>query len=275
MKNKGPIVSKDARFPFQVAVTAWIDLLGYGGMIASADFNPLHPKAKEALDRLRSFHQIVADHSTRHFPTLVMNDGAVAYRDLSFRSKSNTFDFLSRAWRLFQEINATESAHGMPGARLVLASGFRVLGRRAGIDATHLRSIISRAKAGELGIEEAVREAARITPKFDIVPQLQANFAFTKAYVAEASGSAGGLPGPNFYVDLSLFDGTPSGWIELGPPIHWSGRLSLACDYAQILELEALGLPAGGPSDIRDGLQVAQHLAHDPNVLDALRVARK
>jgi len=31
----------------------WIDLLGYGAMIAEAGFNPLHPKAAAAMQRLR------------------------------------------------------------------------------------------------------------------------------------------------------------------------------------------------------------------------------
>ena len=94
----GPVVRKSASFPFQVAIVCWIDLLGYGAMIAEADFNPLHGKATEAMRRLRRFHQVVAAHSFRLFPTLVMNDGAAAYRDLSLRSRGPTHDFLMRAW---------------------------------------------------------------------------------------------------------------------------------------------------------------------------------
>jgi len=93
--------------PDHFAIACWIDLLGYGAMIAEADFNPLHPRAAAALERLRRFHKIVADHSVRHFPTLVTNDGAVAYRDLSLRSRSPTHDFVLRAWRLFRSIQGT------------------------------------------------------------------------------------------------------------------------------------------------------------------------
>ena len=57
---------------------------------------------------------------------------------------------------------------------------------------------------------------------FDIVPELQANFTFTRAYVAELTGSAGGLQGTNFFVDLSIFDRPIPDWIELGPTIDWS-----------------------------------------------------
>ena len=119
----GPLIRKSAMFPFQIAIVCWIDLLGYGAMIAEADFNPLHPKAVDAMKRLRSFHKTVADHSARIFPTLVMNDGAAAYRDLSMRSRSPTHDFLMRAWRLFQSIQKDETANGLPGARVVMATG--------------------------------------------------------------------------------------------------------------------------------------------------------
>jgi len=131
---KSPAIAKGTQFPFQVAVACWIDLLGYGSMIADAEFNPLHPEAKQAIARIRTFHEIVAQHSARYFPTLVMNDGAVAYRDLSLRSRSVTHDFLIRAWKLFEAIKAEDRKHGHPGARMVLCCGFRMRGRRAGLD---------------------------------------------------------------------------------------------------------------------------------------------
>ncbi|WP_171946452.1 hypothetical protein [Hyphomicrobium sp. CS1GBMeth3] len=54
--TKSPIVGKGTSFPFQVSVACWIDLLGYGRMISEAGFNPLHPKAKDAIKRIRRFH---------------------------------------------------------------------------------------------------------------------------------------------------------------------------------------------------------------------------
>jgi hypothetical protein len=160
------------------------------------------------MQRLRQFHEIVASHSFRLFPTLVMNDGAVAYRDLSLRSNENTFDFLMRAWRLFNDIKEVESGQGLPRARVVLAAGFRMRGRRAGMDATasQFSSIMRRFQSGSLSADQAIREAARIRQPFDVIPQLQANFAFSKAYVAENSGAKGGLEGANFFVDTVIFD---------------------------------------------------------------------
>lgn len=276
--KRSPLVRKNATFPFQVAIVCWIDLLGYGAMIAEADFSPLHPKASEAMKRLRRFHEIVASHSSRHFPTLVMNDGAAAYRDLSLRSRAPTHDFLTRAWNLFNSIKRDENAAGLPGARMVLATGFRMRGRRAGIDATasQFKSLMGRYQNGDIGADQAIREAASIRQSLDVIPQLQANFAFTKAYVAESGGKKAGLPGANFYVDLILFDTPTPPWVVTGKTVKWSNKkLRMKAAFAPILDFPPYKHVEGGPLGIRDGLQIAQQLTHDPDVLRALRAARK
>jgi hypothetical protein len=275
---KPPIVGKGTSFPFQVSIACWIDLLGYGQMIADAGFNPLHPGAKKAITRIRRFHKTVAEHSARYFPTLVMNDGAVAYRDLSMRSRSVSHDFLIRCWHLFQAIKAEDEELGYPGARLVLSCGFRMRGRAAGLEASrhHFQSIITRLQGGEIDAQQAIYEAAMLRPEFDIVPQLQANFAFTKAYVAESSGSKGGLPGPNFYVDLILFGNTRPRWLELDQNIDWTfPRLKLEATFASLQAVPKFTHPTGGPLDILDGHHLAQLLSKDANVLSALRKAKK
>ncbi len=278
MKKQSPLVGKSVRFPFQVAVSCWIDLLGYGQMISASGFNPLHPDARAALSRIRTFHRIVAEHSARYFPTLVMNDGAVAYRDLSLRSRSPTHDFLVRAWHMFDAVRREDLKRGHPGPRMVLACGFRMLGRRAGLDASRdqFKSILERVETREISAEQAVREAASIRPHFDVVPQLQANFAFTKAYLAEQSGTKGGLPGPAFYVDMAVFGGHRPQWIDLGPEIAWQlPKLNLRTVFAEVRGFRDERHPSGGPRDICDGLKIAQTLANDPNVLEVLRVAIK
>jgi hypothetical protein len=206
-----------------------------------------------------------------------MNDGAAAYRDLSLRSNENTYDFLMRAWKLFSDIKKMERAQGMPGARVVLATGFRMRGRRAGIDASarHFSSIMRRYQNGKISADQAIREAARIRQPFDIIPQLQANFAFSKAYVAESSGTKGGLKGANFFVDLTIFSPSIPPWVLIGDRVRWSNeRLKMKAEFAQILAFPPYK-HVGGPAGIRNGLEIAQHLAHDSNVLRALRCSRK
>jgi hypothetical protein len=273
-KRTHPVIRKGMQLTVRSSAACWIDLLGYGAQISKADFNPLRDEAAAAIVRLRRFHEIVAHHAHRHYPTLVMNDGAAAYRDLSLRSRSATYDFLCRSWDLFGDIRRAEEADGLPGSRMVLATGFRVLGRRNGLDASvgHFRSIWTRYQNGQISAEHAIREAARMRPAFDVVPQLQANFAFTKAYVAESSGSKGGLGGPKFFLDLSLFKSSLPDWIRASRIIDWQhDRLGLTAKFAEVSEISRKGHIQGGPLEIRDGLQVAENLTGDKNVLDALR----
>lgn len=273
-RKSHPPIRKGATLPFAVSAVAWIDLLGYGGMIAEAGFNPLHEQAGAAIKRLRTFHGIVSANSDRSFPTLVMNDGAAAYRDLSLRARSPTYDFVSRAWSLFTALRNTEEKVGYPGPRMVIAPGFRMRGRRAGIDqsAGQFGSLMTRFQTGRISAEQAISEASRISRTFDIVPQLQANFAFTKAYTAESSGKAAGLGGCNCFIDLAFFEGSPPPWITLGPVVRWANeRLKMSADFAPILDIPSSRHPEGGPHGIRDGLAIAQHLAGGVDVLKALR----
>ncbi len=241
-------------------------------MIRDGQYNPLDQQSKQAISRLRSFHQIVASNSLRKFPTLVMNDGGVAYRDLSYRTRPVTFDFLKRCWSLFNDIQSSELKHGYPGARMVIAAGFRVRGRRSGLDARsgHITSILERFRAGKMDADQAIREASRIDLSFDVLPQLQANFAFTKAYAAESDGKGGGLVGANCFVDLVLFRDPPPTWLDVGQQVCWeNSRLGLKATFAPLRAIH-IEKPASPPG-IRDGLEVAQQLAGDADILKALR----
>jgi hypothetical protein len=265
-----PVVRKGINLPITTAVASWVDLLGYGAMIAEGQFNPLREESIKASERLRRFHAIVATKSARHFPTLVMNDGAVAYRDLSFRSSSVTYDFLRRSWDLFIAIQEEESRANYPGARMVIAAGFRMRGKRGRLDKTagHFESLLIRLQAGKITTNQALREAVRIRPSFDVIPELQANFAFTKAYVADQSGAEGGLSGPRCFVDLSLFGNTLPDWIQSDDPINWKHeRLGLEINFVPVRAL----IPARHPTGTRDGLQIAQQLGGDADFLRALR----
>jgi hypothetical protein len=269
-------VGKDTKVSFPISVVCWVDLLGYGSAMAAAGFNPLHPQAKGAIARLRRFHRIVSEHSARHFPTLVMNDGAAAYRDLSLRTSSTTYDFLWRAWELHRDILADEFKTGDPGARMVIAAGFRMLGRRAGLDdrGRQVKEIIERLDDGEITKGQAIAEGERLRTTFDVVPQLQANFAFTKAYLAEQSGRKGGLGGPKCFVDSALF-ASPPPFLELGDMVAWEHtKLGVRADFAPILNFQR-DHSSSPPASLRNGLEVGVHMTNDPELLSALMAARK
>jgi len=277
-RTNNPPVAQGKRFPFQVSVVAWGDLLGYGGTIAEAAFNPLDERAKASISRMREFHRIVAERSNRHFPSLVINDGVAAFRDLSLRSRSVSHDFLEKSWELFKAVNAAEAKRGDPGIRMVVACGFRVRGRKAKVENDHgqVNSILRRFREGQMTAEQAIREASTARPSFDVVPQLQANFAFTKAYVAESSGSAGGLPGQNFYLDTGLLLDPSCKWPSGGGQIFWSDdALGLDTEFRRVVDFPKTAHLEGGAAELRTGLEVAQFLAGDLDVLKALRSSQK
>lgn len=164
----------------EVACTGWIDLLGYGAMIARGAFNPTNPEAECAIKRIRQFHEIVRSHSRRiYLPTFVRNDGGVVYRDLSPRSRSVTYDFVTRALKLYVEINLKDRAEGHPGARMVIAAGFRARrnSRRPDKSTERLWQAVNE---GRLSARQAISQAANFREAFDVIPELQANFAFSR-----------------------------------------------------------------------------------------------
>lgn len=270
-----PPKRKGLKFPFQVSICMWIDLLGYGSQISNAKFNPLHPDALSAIRRIKSFHETVAKCSSRNFPTLVMNDGAVAYRDLSLRSNRNTYEFLRSSHDLFSKIKAVETRSNHPGPRGVIAVGFRVLGRKVEVDPTTglLQSILRRFRDGAISAHQAILEASKAQRKFDIVPQLQSNFAFTKAYAAEASGKAGGIVGSNLYIDSAIFETDVPPWFEFNEKVEWQHpNLNLDAQFLKVNE-NPITWPNMQDSKVRDGLSVAKFIAKDDDVLSKLRAS--
>lgn len=120
--------------------------------------------------------------------------------------------------------------------------------------------------------DQAIREASKIRLSFDVLPQLQANFAFTKAYVAESDGTQGGLKGARCFVDLALFHDPLPAWLDVGKHICWENdRLGLKATFAPLQAILTERHASGGPVGVRDGLEVAQQLAGNTDVLKALR----
>ncbi|MBO6562746.1 MAG: hypothetical protein JJ959_19515 [Nisaea sp.] len=270
-RSNSPVVSKGTAFPFQVSVTCWVDLLGYGSMISQANYNPLNDTSNLAVARIEKFHQLIAQHTNRYFPALILNDGAVIYRDLSLRSRSVTYDFFVRCFRLFEDINDLENQNNFPGARMILAAGFRLRKRPIKVVSHHNKSILRRYREGRITAEEAIHEAAKSRDFAESIPELQSNFAFTKSYVADTDGTKGGLVGPNFYVDDLLFSSIPT-WLIKEDLVHWKNeKLKLSASFVPVISIDKCNHPSGGPTEIRSGLEVAQILSDDPNVLSALR----
>jgi len=279
-RTNQPAISRNraGALPFCISASAWVDLLGYGSMIAEAGLNPVDERAKMAVTRLRVFHRIVAEHSGRYYRTLVINDGAVAYRDLSLRDNCVTHDFLQHSHVLFKEIADSEQRNGWPGARMVLGLGFRARGSRRAIDKAERRvsRILAQMTVGEISAEEAVRQAASIQRYSDGIPQLQANFAFTRSYVADAGGSRVGLGGPKMFVDTAMFQAdSPPQWVQCGAPIPFEDkRLNIRCSFVAVTGLTAPGKIGDRIPGLRDGLEIGDAIAPTLALRNLMRASR-
>ena len=65
-------------------------------------------------------------------------------------------------------------------------------------------------------------------------------------------------------------------WITLGVAITWSHpRLGLSADFASVSGENWRDRTPVAPEGVRDGLQIAEQVTGDPNVLRALRQAKK
>lgn len=206
-----------------VSLAFWLDLRGYGAMLDQAGFDPTCPEAKDAIERLRRFQEVVAAHSRTTFPTLVINDGAVAYRDIGQTRTDRAWPFIERCWKLYRAaMDADEKLKGK-GLRGVRAVGLRARGSNRGILAQNdaVAKIINDLADDKISREDAIAAAWSIRRVSDIVPQLQANFAFSRAYTAEQGASAGKLEGSRFYLETRVLrHGIPK-WMTAGDPIDW------------------------------------------------------
>lgn len=233
-----------------VSLAFWLDLRGYGAMLNSAGFDPTRVEAKAARERLSRFQAVVALHSRTTFPTLVINDGAVAYRDIGLARTDRALPFIERSWDLFQAAREADTEKGRPGnLRGVLAAGLRAKGSNRGILAQNeaMTQIIDDLAMGRISSDEAKRAVWRVRRVHDVVPQLQANFAFARAYTAEqgAKTHAAKLSGAKFYLETRILrDGVPE-WMAAGDEIHWEPQADwLATLSTTFVELRGIDLAA-------------------------------
>lgn len=226
-----------------VTIAAWFDLYAYGAEIEEACFDPASHLADKPIKRLRAFQRIVRDNSTTMFPTLVINDGAAAQTNIEEPRSDKAWLFIQRCWKLYEEATDADRRSGGRGLRAVIAVGLRAKGARAGIVAQEEAhtAIIDALVKGEIDRDEAVSRARKVRRVFDIVPALQANFAFTRAYEAESSGKNGGFPGPALYLDTMIFKGEPPSWIDASEPRPWRpAKTSLSTAFIAVTGINSV-----------------------------------
>jgi hypothetical protein len=273
MANNHPNTAKGQHRGVEVSIAAWIDLLGYGAMLEKSNFEPFDNNTIEAIRRIDLFHQKIATSCSKTFPSLVLNDGAVLFKDLSPRSKYSTFDFIYRAYKLHSQINGQERANGFPGARMVIATGFRV--RRKTTIRKHLmdgigQHIVNRVNDKSMNINEAVIFSLMTRPVFDLLPELQANFAFSKAYIADSGGSKKGIGGPNCFLDLSIIENEIPSWLQLSNTVDWSDR-GLSARFGIVTGMKKQEARQCNFNGLLNAFDIASKISVDPNIIRNLR----
>ncbi len=229
-------IGKQNHFKSVPYLVAWVDLLGYGSMLRDAGYDPTSKKAESAVKRIEQFNLISLKYAHRVFPLLQLNDGIAAWRELSFRTKSVTQDFISRAIEFFNEITQNELALGYPGPRMVIAAGIRMklenLHKRVAKE--RAERLIKKVAENKMSVTEAIYQACNYSDYCNEVDELQANFAFTKAFLAEESGTRGGLPGNNIYIDMSIFNADSLKCLDIDTPFKWKACPGLESSFARI-----------------------------------------
>lgn len=274
---RGPKTAKGSMRKIEVSCASWVDLLGYGSMLEEAYFDPTSQLAESALERASSFHDVVSEASCRYLPTFVMNDGAVAYRDMSPRAKSVTFDFLSRSIRLFNRINRVDKEEcGHPGARMVIAPGFRV---RRELDFDEFlnkgkgKKIKEKFSGGKIDGLQAINEALKARSYSDSTPELQANFAMAKAFIAESSGSKAGLSGPSCFIDTSIFADSLPDWISFSEMIPWQHK-GMSATFGRLESIDTELASAQCHKGILDAFEIAENIGTSREVVRKLRAGK-
>jgi hypothetical protein len=260
----------------EVSASLWVDLLAYGSMLEAVQWDPTSAAAAAALERIVEFQRLVSKHSNRHFPTFVMNDGAIVFRDMSPRSRGVSFDFLKRAIALHWEINDVDRAAGYPGARAVLAVGFRVrrnVSYTPRLQAGEGKSIKEKLIAGLIGAEQAINHALMARHHSDSTPELQHNYAMTKAYLVDSGGSKKGFKGPNLFVDLNIFQERLPDWISFTAKTDWTDR-GMQGTFGTFESLDQVAANGAKLAGIRDAFEIAEALSPNPDIVKLIRATR-
>ncbi|MDC7242092.1 MAG: hypothetical protein PQJ50_17190 [Spirochaetales bacterium] len=271
MKNNNPKRAKGRRYPIEISCVAWIDLLGYGSMLEKGNFDPSSDKTFDAVSRLRDFHSILHKEVKQLFPIFIMNDGACIYRDLNPRTSSVTNEYIKNCINLFNKVNENEKNANYPGARMVIASGPRIRSdSNEPIVNTHIDSILSRYENSEIPAKQAIYEAFSARSRYGVISELQANFAFTRAYLAETGGSEKGFAGRNCFIDERILKNTNILGIDLNSAIYFNER-NLNTNFHKINEFNICNL---ADNDFNNGYEICELLGLDFKYDKYLKVER-
>lgn len=264
MGEKRVGIGKQNHFHSAIFAVTWVDLLGYGSMLRECNFDPTSKQAKTALVRLEKFNKLSLEHSVAAFPILQVNDGIASWRELSFRTKSVTQDFIDRSLNFFYEITESEKKNGFPGPRMVISAGVRMKMKNKKKEVAKQRAeyLLKQIHEGKITYEQAVYTACNFGDFCNGVNALQANFAFTKSFLAEESGKNGGFAGNNVFIDMSFFgkDSLELKSINFDKQFCWNACQGLETTFARVKEYNRDLYLEHSPSEILSTLEISKKI---------------
>jgi len=267
--------ARGARRTVEVSVSAWIDLLGYGSMLREAQFDPTVELAQKAIQRLETFHKTAAKHAHRTFNIIAINDGLICHKDISPRASSKTADFLKRVINLHRDINTVDIKDGYCGARAIVATGFRVRAlKRITVESSIKEVLLKKLENNEISSTEAINMAVKSRSYFGIIPEIQANFAFTKAYLIDSEGSNGGFAGPNCFIDLSMFNNPLPKYITFSNYINWNNN-GLWGKFGQLKSFDFVKAGEEKDKGFLNAFEIAENITKSPDAEKRIRAITK
>lgn len=254
----------------EVSICAWIDLLGYGSMLKDAGFDPSLELAQDAINRLEIFHKTASEFATRKFNIFAINDGLICNMDLSSDSKRIPMNFIKNVIELHNEINRIDVENGFYGARTIISAGFRVRKVNSVTIVSGVRDfLLDKISKNAIKPKEAVNMAIKSRPYFGIIPELQANFAFTKSYLVDTDGSSAGFKGPNCFIDLAVFEKPMPKFIRFSNYINWN-KFGLSAKFGELKEVDLNKMTEMKGAGFLDARGVGENITSSPEVLERI-----
>lgn len=194
---------------------AWSDLLGFSTAFTESNWEPNDEKWKEIATRLQEMQIICARNMEPFYENCLVSNDAII-RNLDMYHKLQLFEismWIRGLLYYFSSVNANEKGKGLPGMRLVLAAGKRLLHNVDKIITDDYVYNYTKPNPNEPGTatQKYGEKVVMYNHSF-----MQMNTAFSKGYIIDSIGSKGGISGNKFYLDISVIDFLKDYAAELG-----------------------------------------------------------
>jgi hypothetical protein len=107
------------------------------------------------------------------------------------------------------------------------------------------------------------------------VPELHANFAFTRAYLADQVGTKGGFAGNRLFIDLALFKRGRSHaltWIKFADTVQLAQE-GLEANFGTFQSIDRRKAGESAFRGILDAFEIAENLSRIPGGAERLRTS--